>query len=73
MGQTVKKEEHQASENGQKRIVEYFNLEVIIALAYRMDSYPCIQLRKWVSKQVALSSKTYPPIIIHLGTAASMN
>lgn len=73
MEQTVKKEEHQASGNGQKRIVEYFNLEVIIALAYRMNSYPCIQLRKWVAKQVALSSKTDPPIIVHLGTAASMN
>lgn len=70
---TVKKEEHQASESAQKRIVEYFNLGVIIALAYRMNSYPCIQLRKWVAKQVALSSKTYPPIIVHLGTAASMN
>lgn len=70
---TVKNEEHQASENGQRRIVEYFNLEVIIALAYRMNSFPCIQLRKWVAKQVALSSKTYPPIIVHLGTAASLN
>lgn len=73
MEQTVKKEEHQASENGQKRIVEYFNLEVIIALAYRINSYPCIQLRKWVAEQVALSSKTYPPIVVHLGTAISMN
>lgn len=70
---TVKREELQASENGQKRIVEYFNLEVIIALAYRINSYPCIQLRKWVAQQVALSSKTYPPIIVQLGTAISMN
>lgn len=73
MEQTVKKEEHQASENGQKRIVEYFNLEVIIALAYRMNSYPCIQLRKWVAKQVALSSKTYPPMNLHSCTFASIN
>jgi Virulence protein len=73
MEKTVKKEEQQASENGQKRVVEYFNLEAIIALAYRMNSYPCIQLRKWVAEQVALSSKTYPPIIVQLGTAISMN
>lgn len=46
MEKTVKKEEYQAPENGQKRIVEYFNLKAIIALAYRMNSDPCIQLRK---------------------------
>jgi hypothetical protein len=69
----VKKEKLRTTNNSQKYIVEYFNLGVIIALAYLMNSYPCIQLRKWVAKQVALSSKTYPPIIVHLGTAASMN
>jgi hypothetical protein len=42
---TVKKEGHQTLGNGQKCIVEYFNLEVITALSYRLDSYPCIHFR----------------------------
>jgi len=66
---TVKKEEFQTLGNVQKCIVEYFNLEVIIALSYRLNSYPCIHFRQWVSKQVALSCKKSSPIIVQLGTA----
>lgn len=65
---TVKKEEFQTLGNVQKCIVEYFNLEVIIALSYRQDSYPCIHFRQWVAKQVALSCKKHFPIIVQLGT-----
>lgn len=64
---TVKKEEFQTLGNVQKCIVEYFNLEVIIALSYRLDSYPCIHFRQWVAKQVALSCKKHFPIIVQLG------
>lgn len=65
---TVKKEEFQTLGNDQKCIVEYFNLEVIIALSYRLNSYPCIHFRQWVAKQVALSCKKHFPIIVQLGT-----
>ncbi len=67
---TVKKEEFQTLSNDQKCIVEYFNLEVIIALSYRLNSYPCIHFRQWVAKQVALSCEKYFPIIVQLGTTA---
>jgi len=65
----VKKEETQILSNDQKCIVEYFNLEVIIALSYRLNSYPCIHFRQWVAKQVVLSCKKSSPIIVQLGTA----
>jgi hypothetical protein len=68
LAKTVKKEEFQTLGNVQKCIVEYFNLEVIIALSYRLDSYPCIHFRQWVAKQVALSCKKHFPIIVQLGT-----
>ena len=66
---TVKNEVLQTLGNGQKCIVEYFNLEVIIALSYRLNSYPCIHFRQWVAKQVVLSCKKSSPIIVQLGTA----
>ncbi|MDR3652816.1 MAG: hypothetical protein P4L34_07585 [Paludibacter sp.] len=65
---TVRQEEHCIQINDKKCIVEYFNLEVIIALSYRMGSYPCIHFRQWVAKQVALSCKKHFPIIVQLGT-----
>ena len=64
----VKKEETQILSNDKKCIVEYFNLEVIIALSYRTDCYPCIHFRQWVAKQVALSCKKHFPITVQLGT-----
>ena len=64
----VRQEEHCTQTNNKKCIVEYFNMEVIIALSYRIDSYPCIHFRQWVAKQVALSCKKHFPIIVQLGT-----
>jgi hypothetical protein len=69
----VKKECPQTLENGQKCIVEYFNLEVILALCYRMDSPICTLFRQWVAKQVSVSFKKHSQIIVHLGTATTMN
>jgi len=65
----VRREETQILSNDQKCMVEYFNLEVIIALSYRLNSYPCIHFRQWVAKQVVLSCKKSSPIIVQLGTA----
>ncbi|MBV5283815.1 MAG: virulence RhuM family protein [Paludibacter sp.] len=64
----VRQEEHCTQTNDKKCIVEYFNLEVIIALSYRIDSYPCIHFRQWVAKQVTLSCKKHFPITVQLGT-----
>jgi len=65
---TVRQEERCIQTNNRKCIVEYFNMEVIIGLSYRIDSYPCIHFRQWVAKQVAFSCKTHFPIIVQLGT-----
>lgn len=65
---TMKQEEHCIQINDKKCIVEYFNLEVIIALSYRLDSYPCIYFRQWVAKQLALSCEKYLPLIVQLRT-----
>lgn len=67
-----KKEETQILSNDHKCIVEYFNLEVIIALSYRLDSYPCIHFRQWIAKQVALSCKKPSPMVVQLG-ATTLN
>jgi len=69
----VKKEDPHTLENGQKCIVEYFNLEVILALCYRMDSPICTLFRQWVAKQVSTSFKKRSQIIVQLGTATTMN
>jgi hypothetical protein len=69
----VKKECPNTLENGQKCIVEYFNLEVILALCYRMDSPICTLFRQWVAKQVSTSFKKRSQIIVQLGTAITMN
>jgi hypothetical protein len=69
----VKKEILQTLDNGQKCIVEYYNLEVILALCYRMDSPICTLFRQWVAKQVSVSCKKHSPIIVHLGAATTMS
>lgn len=69
----VRNEETQTLGNGHKCIVEYFNLEVIIALSYRLDSYPCIHFRQWVAKQVTDSLKYNSLQIDWLETKANMN
>jgi len=51
----VKKEELNILGNGQKYVFEDFNLEVIIALSYRLKSYSCNLFRHWISKQVTIS------------------
>ncbi|MDD4993625.1 MAG: hypothetical protein PHR83_15480 [Paludibacter sp.] len=69
----VRNEETQTLGNGQKCIVEYFNLEVIIALSYQLNSYPCIHFRQWVAKQVtgSLNGNFLP--IYWLKTKTNMN
>jgi hypothetical protein len=69
----VKKEILRTRANDQKYIIEYFNLEAIVALSYRMDSYICTLFRQWVVKLVSASFKNHPPIIFLLGTTAMMN
>lgn len=69
----VKKEVSKTQGNDQKYIVEYFNLEAIVALSYRMNGHICTLFRQWIVKQVIASFKNHSPIIDRLETAAMMN
>ncbi|WP_286156173.1 MULTISPECIES: lipofamily protein [Bacteroidales] len=61
---------------GSKRcIIEYYNLDMIIALSFQIDTYSSKVFRKCIGKQIlqSLKMKSLPPIIlqipIHTGEA----
>lgn len=43
---------------------DVYNMEVIIALAFRLDTYPASVFRKWLVKTATASRHTTPPIVI---------
>lgn len=55
--------------------VYYYNLDMIIALAFKMEGGYCRLFREWVSKQVKLSftESQQQPIIINLGNGIYLN
>lgn len=57
---------------GKRYLVEYYNLDMIIALCFRIDSYPCKAFRQWIGEQIVRSLKTKPtvPIILQIRTHA---
>jgi hypothetical protein len=58
MGNIGMKEEYYFLNNKQKCVAVYFNLDVIIALSYRIDNYVCILFRQWITQQVIISLKS---------------
>ena len=54
--------------NGRRYVVEYYNLDMIIALCYRIDT-PCSKaFRRWIAEQVVRSLKREeaPPLILRI-------
>lgn len=49
-------------ENGNS--ADVYNTEVIIALAFRLNTYPASVFRKWLVKKAAAPRRTTPPIVI---------
>ena len=43
---------------------DVYNTEVIIALAFRLNTYPASVFRKWLVKKAAAPRRTTPPIVI---------
>ena len=43
---------------------EVYNMEVIIALAFRLNTYLASVFRKWIIKRTTASRRTTPPIVI---------
>lgn len=56
--------------SGKRHIIEYYNLDAIIALCFRINTPPSKAFRRWITKQVAqsLKTKTTAPIILQIGS-----
>lgn len=59
--------------NGKECRVELFNLEVIIALSFRIDSYVCSIFRQWCVKQIIANQTKKPEMFIQLGGSTILN
>lgn len=46
---------------------ELHNMEVVIALAFRLDTYPAAALRSWIVRKATTPVRTAPPIILDTG------
>jgi len=43
---------------------DVYNMEVVIALAFRLNTYPASVFRKWLVKGATAPRRTTPPIVI---------
>lgn len=43
---------------------DVYNMEVVIVLAFRLNTYPASVFRKWLVKRATASRRTTPPIVI---------
>ena len=43
---------------------DVYNMEVVVALASRLDTYPASVFRKWLVKRTPVPRRTTPPIVI---------
>ena len=57
--------------NGHRYVVEYYNLDMIIVLSYRIDTSASKAFRRWITEQVVRSLKREeaPPLILRIGRA----
>lgn len=54
--------------DGSKVLPEYYGLEMITALAFRIDSYKAKMFREWVMKKATVKTTgCQTPIILHCG------
>lgn len=43
---------------------DVYNMEVVVALAFRLNTYPASVFRKWLVKTTTAPRRTIPPIVI---------
>lgn len=43
---------------------DVYNMEIVIALAFRLDTYPAALLRSWIVCKVTTPVRTAPPIVL---------
>lgn len=58
--------EHHHMNNGKEEIITYYNLNLIIALAFRLKSYRARQFREWIRE--CITEKFKKSKIIHFDT-----
>lgn len=65
------KTEEMRLRNGRRYVVEYYNLDMIIALCFRIDTPASKAFRRWITEQVVRSLKREeaPPLILRIGRA----
>lgn len=44
--------------------VDVYNMEVVVALAFRLNTYPASVFRKWLVRTATAPRRTTPPIVI---------
>ena len=54
--------------NGRRYVIEYYNLDMIIALCFRIDTPASKAFRRWITEQVVRAIRTRPtiPIILQI-------
>lgn len=54
--------------NGCRYVAEYYNLDMIIALSYRIDTLSSKAFRRWITEQVvrAVRTKSTIPIVLQI-------
>ncbi|MCM1300203.1 MAG: lipofamily protein [Alistipes senegalensis] len=69
-GRKVKTEEVKIH-GGRRYIAEYYNLDMVIALFYRIDTPASKAFRKWVGERVirSLKKEGAPPLILRIAQA----
>lgn len=57
--------------DGKRCIIEYYNLDMIIALSYRIDTPASKAFRRWVGNRVlrSLKREATPPLILRIDRA----
>lgn len=65
------KTEEMRLRNGRQYVVEYYNLDMIIALSYRIDTPASKAFRRWVGNRVlrSLKREATPPLILRIDRA----
>ena len=62
------KMEQRIVRNGRRYVVEYYNLDMIIAISYRIGTPASKAFRRWIAEQVVRSLKREPmqPLILRI-------
>ena len=62
------KTEEMRLRNGRRYVVEYYNLDMIIALSYRIDTPASKAFRRWIAEQVVRAVRLKPiiPIVLQI-------